>query len=310
MFCSRLHNFSPVSALNFGPRSSQKTLNTLIDHSDAEDYRLTSPSRHDEDAEVSPSTNAPGPSSLKSGDMAKIAPWDQPESGDLNNHRKDLRVLENAANNVPSISKQPPPAASPNNPSWAQHNPVVMPTSVFGSFFNDSSDDIPQLSPGFRPGSSQYGDGQYPGDDRRPSVASATTVSSQGSKSSVGRGFHKKLQNVFGEDFPGLDSRQGSDLSLAPDARLPQNNASSRDAARKRNNSSGDVRRSRPSSPFSRPRTPMASSEVIPWEYQDGTFGKVSSSRPTVLRPSLSRIPGRKLTIAISSGHAGASSRT
>lgn len=143
-----------------------------------------------------------------------------------------------------------------------------MPTSVFGSFFNDSSEDV-SLSPGFRPSSSQYGDGQYAGEDRRPSVASATTVSSTGSKSSVGRNFHKKLQGFFGEDFPGMDSRQNSDLSLPPDARVPSDQHSLREA-RKRNNSVNDAR-SRPGSPasFSRPRTPMASSEVTPWEFQD-----------------------------------------
>ena len=38
---------------------------------------------------------------------------------------------------------------------------------------------------------------------RRPSAASVTTVSSIGSKSSLGRGFHKKkLDAFFGEEFP------------------------------------------------------------------------------------------------------------
>lgn len=228
--------------------------------------------RPDQDQEVSPSSHTPVPGS-RDAIPSNIAPWDEPNPN-FRNYRRDLRVLDTGGgggkgNQIPSISKQPPTAVSPNNtPPWVTKN-VVMPTSVFGSFFNDSSDDIAQISPGFRPGSSSYGE-QYPSEDRRPSVASATTVSSSGSKSSVGRGFHKKLQGFFGEEFPGVESnsRQNSDMSLPPEARLPQDSTQN---ARKRNNSVNEAARSRPSSPasFSRPRTPMASSEVTPWEYQN-----------------------------------------
>jgi adenylate cyclase len=150
------------------------------------------------------------------------------------------------------------------------------------SFFNDSNEDIAQLSPGFRPGSGKNGEDSmgfptHP-DDRRPSVASATTVSSSGSKSSFSRGFHnhKKLQGFFGEEFPG-DSRQNSDSSLAAPYTLEQQ--STRSVTRGRtnsvNNTVGSSLNSRPGSPVgSRPRTPLPSSEVTPWEFQD--FNKVS----------------------------------
>ena len=152
-----------------------------------------------------------------------------------------------------------------------------MPTSVFSSFYDDPSDDVGQLSPGLRPGSSQEDMAGFPGDDRRPSIASATTVSSIGSKSSVGRGFHKRLHNFFGEELPN-DGRQGSDTSLPPlatygtgstvDSRMPAPVA--RNRTNSSNNSALPPAISRPSSPasFSRPRTPH-SSEVTPWEFQD-----------------------------------------
>jgi adenylate cyclase len=89
---------------------------------------------------------------------------------------------------------------------------------------------------------------------------------------------HKKLQGIFGEEFPGIDdanSRQGSETSSLQGGGslasfLPNV------LARGRNNSMNDaLRRSRPGSPslVSRPRTPAPapSSEVTPWEFQDAT---------------------------------------
>jgi adenylate cyclase len=161
-----------------------------------------------------------------------------------------------------------------------------MAASVWGSFFNDSNEDITQLSPRLtRPGSQDDGMG-FPRDDRRPSMASATTVSSTGSKSSGTRaGYHKRLQNVFGEDFP-QDSRQNSDTSLpAPYVTEAQSLRAGRNRANSQNNTLGSSFNSRPNSPVgSRPRTPLPSSEVTPWEYQDykvsavesGTFGAVA----------------------------------
>jgi adenylate cyclase len=175
---------------------------------------------------------------------------------------------------VPSIRQQQPSAVSqsPIAP-WQSGNGSAagLAASVYGSFYNDSSEDVSQ-SPGFRPGSGRDEMG-YPSDDRRPSVASATTVSSTGSKSSISRGFHKRLQGFFGEEFPG-DSRQNSDASIQmPSAPYAPDSASLR-TGRNRNNSVNNTMSSsigsRPSSPAgSRPRTPLPSSEVTPWEYQE-----------------------------------------
>ncbi|KAK7712907.1 hypothetical protein SLS57_007651 [Botryosphaeria dothidea] len=219
----------------------------------------------DKDNEISPGT-ATSPE-FKTPDFSNhkgpgLAPWERRRAADFSNYRKDLAVLEQAGNGVPSISRVPP-TASASTPPWAKSNGSGdMQNSIFsGSFYNDSNEDVTQLSPGFRPGTGQTEDGGYQGEDRRPSVASATTVSSSGSKSSISRGFHKKLQGFFGEEFNGIDSRQNSQTSLP-------------ERQRNRNNSMHNTHRSsigsRPGSPASsRPRTPLPSSEVTPWEYQE-----------------------------------------
>ncbi|KAK7552549.1 hypothetical protein BKA81DRAFT_378120 [Phyllosticta paracitricarpa] len=194
-----------------------------------------------------------------------LAPWERRRAADFSNYRKDLAVLEQAGNGVPSISRVPP-SATASTPPWSKANgssPGDMGEGgVFArSFFYDSNEDVSQLSPSFRPGSGKTEDNGSPGEDRRPSVASATTISSSGSKSSIGRGFHKKLQGFFGEEFNGYDSRQNSESSLP-------------DRQRNRNNSLHNTHRSsigsRPGSrASSRPRTPGGTSEVTPWEYNE-----------------------------------------
>jgi adenylate cyclase len=253
-------------------------------------------SNADRDLEISPGSAAPQTPSNLPGSRgpisSAIAPWENPRSGasGFGNHRRDLAVLESAGSGrIPAINRQPPSALSPNPPWGSGNGQIPMPSSVFGSsFFDDSSEEIGGLSPGFRPGSSQEDMG-FPGEDRRPSIASATTVSSIGSKSSVGRGFHKKLQGFFGDEFPEIEggSRQNSESSLPPAAMYRQGGAMdplAAQRARNRNNSvntnsnlnantnNNQMAISRPGSPasFSRPRTPH-SSEVTPWEFQDFT---------------------------------------
>lgn len=145
-----------------------------------------------------------------------------------------------------------------------------MPTSVFGgTFYNDSTDNLGQISPGYAPPNGMG----FPDDDnvRRPSVASASTMSSTGSKSSISGKFHKKLGAFFGDEYTGLQessSRQNSQSSSMQN--LPAF-APGGARGRDRNNSLNDaVRGSGPPSPSSsRPRTPAPSSEVTPWVYQD-----------------------------------------
>ncbi|KAG9206444.1 cysteinyl-tRNA synthetase [Epicoccum nigrum] len=236
----------------------------------------------EKESEISPTTipPAPPPKDPQHQPQPRKAPvWDGPVSNDFRDYRKELSVLQTSGGGVPSISRNPPSASGGTpNPPWASsgaNGGTNMANSVWGSFFNDSdNDDIAQLSHSFNAtGSNAREDamGFPPRDDRRPSVASAMTVSSTGSRSSFSRGFHKKLQNVFGEDFPG-DGRQNSDSSL--NGRSQVTETQSLHAPRNRGNSLGNTFggggfHSRPTSPTSsRPRTPQPSSEVTPWEFQ------------------------------------------
>lgn len=186
-----------------------------------------------------------------------IAPWEEPPD-----HLNE--------SSIPSISHQPPTAHS--SPPWTGDRPSQMPSSVFGASFynNDSSEQIEQISPGNGPDNGMG----FPtdGEPRRPSIASATTIDSTGSKRSLRGRMDRKLRGILGDEFPGLDgtseSRQNSEsssmqgsLSAFVPGIIP----------RHRNNSLNDAMgRSRPPSPtFSRPRTPAPSSDVTPWDFQD-----------------------------------------
>ncbi|EME42487.1 adenylate cyclase-like protein [Dothistroma septosporum NZE10] len=219
-----------------------------------------------------------------------IVPRTAPHNARASNARADSTPWEDhtppADKNIPSISHHPPTAtsAAPPMAPWNSNDndrAPHMPQSVFtGSFYNDSNEDLGQVSPRFTPG----GPMGFTGDneDRRPSIASATTVSSTGSaKNSISGRMHKKLQGFFGEDVrdamsEGRDSsRQNSEASSVHhgQGQLPPF-APGGGTGRNRNNSMNDaMMRSGPPSPSSqsRPRTPIPqpSSEVTPWIYQD-----------------------------------------
>ena len=224
---------------------------------------LTRPSRTEKESEISPTTRPPAPPSKDAQRSRKQYPWDD--------HRKQLAVLDpSGGRGPPSLSRNPSTAGTANPPA---SNGTNMAHTVWNTFFDDSTEDVSQLSPGLtRPGTGNREDSMgFPMDeDRRPSVASATTVSSTGSKSSVGRsGFHKRLQNVFGEDFP-ADGRQDSETSLnAPFVADAQSTRGHRNRNNSLNNTIGSNYHSRPASPTnSRPRTPQPSSEVTPWSFR------------------------------------------
>jgi adenylate cyclase len=222
---------------------------------------------------------------------------------EFGNYRRDLGVLQTGR--IPSIQHtQPTALGSPNHNSvapWMSNNgTVASPSSAFGtSFYNDSSDNLSQasqLSPGFRPGTGVTGNTNasdspadpYFGDERRPSVASVMTVSSQGSKSSISRtAIHKKLQTFFGEDFPGRDASDTSLPSYGKEARSHSFARSHRD----RNHSNATDTTQRDVSPGpSRPRTPVPSSDVVPFLYQDSTVSS-PAPQPSRARPMMSLEP-------------------
>ena len=200
---------------------------------------------------------------------------------DFGNYRRDLAVLDPPAgrNSQQQDSNIASKASSNQIAPWMSssngaNNNVTTPSNTLGTtFFNDSSDNlsqVSQLSPGFRLGGQspeQGGDSladAYFGDRdaRRPSAASNTTASSAGSKSSRAAGIHKKLQTFFGEDYPGKD---GSDSSLPSHAKDSRSQSFAR-GHRGRNTSSATDQTQREASPAqSRPRTPVPSSDVVPF---------------------------------------------
>lgn len=216
---------------------------------------------------------------------------------DLANYRQDLSVLDPAggSRNPRGQQNMPPPSLPPADPTVSSKynnggaNAPVAASST--SFYHDSSDNVSlssQKSPSFRSAPNRAGssaqhlgapDSPDPYDERRPSFASITTLSSQGSKNSLARGGLRKLQGFFGEEFP------GSDTSLPPPAVPPKDgkdNKDSKDAkdnrprsfshsrvqrGRNHSNATDYTRDASPSS--SRPRTPVPAPEVVPFLYQE-----------------------------------------
>ena len=143
-----------------------------------------------------------------------------------------------------------------------------------GSFYHDDSDQINQPSPSFRPSTGRTGGTDSPDnagdtDVRRPSVISATSVSSLNSRPSISGGGkqHKGLKNVMGEDSgdpktpPESISSSSQPVlpSQAPNQGVPVTKGDPK--TRLRNDSiyasDGD-----------RPSTPLPSSAVTPRMYQ------------------------------------------
>ncbi|KAK7459040.1 protein phosphatase 2C [Colletotrichum acutatum] len=209
---------------------------------------------------------------------------------DFANYRRDLAVLETSGGRLPSIQHNPPTATPSSNsqiapwmsPSNGGATASTPQSQLNTTFYNDSSDNLSvasQLSPGFRApsnrlapqssGSQDSPDVAYFGDERRPSLASITTLSSQGSKTSIRRGGLQKLQGFFGEEFPGRD---GSESSLHSSSGRDRSRSYSHSRpTRDRNYSNAtDHARDREASPSSsRPRTPVPAPEVVPFLYQE-----------------------------------------
>lgn len=222
---------------------------------------------------------------------------------DLTNYRHDLSVLDPAggSRNPRGQNNMPPPTGPaplpPSDPTVASRfgsnggANSFQSTAPSTSFYHDSSDNVSlssQKSPSFRSAPNRSGSGAQhlgapespdPHDERRPSFASITTLSSQGSKNSLARGGLRKLQGFFGEEFP------GSDTSLPPPAVPPKDNKDNKDTkdikdnrprsfshsrvqrGRNHSNATDYTRDASPSS--SRPRTPVPAPEVVPFLYQE-----------------------------------------
>ena len=127
--------------------------------------------------------------------------------------------------------------------------------------------------------------GYHRPDDRRPSAVSDTTVSSQNSTSkgsSHRNATHKKIAGFFGDD--GRQSPRGSENSI-PNSLQRETTQTSQKGSIQSNYHDG-----RPLSPnSSRPRSPLPSSDVTPWLFQDF---KVSLQNPSLdISTTLLRVP-------------------
>ena len=171
------------------------------------------------------------------------------------------------------MSRRPPAKKGPNADIAPWMDDGLPALSTHGLTSSNSYNEGPpktQPSPSFRPDSERTTDSESPdpmflSNDRRPSLASATTVDSQSSlsKTSANKGTpYKKVAGFFGDD--GRQSPRGSDTSI-PGTLQREQTASSRHGSRHASRDEG-----RPISPSSsRPRTPLPSSDVVPWLFQD-----------------------------------------
>lgn len=194
--------------------------------------------------------------------------------------RRDQSILDQANSaRIPQIQHTLPSATSPDQiaPWMTEQSTPRFPSGAFGTtFYNESSDNLSlssQLSPGCKPGtipgfsndSETIGYfGQNIGDERRPSVISVATASSGASKSGSlarsGKHTYKKLQGFFGEDNLGEESETS-------ERKEGRSHSYSRASQRHPSNASTAIRGESPQS--SRPLTPVPSSDVVPFLYQD-----------------------------------------
>ncbi|KAL3478122.1 hypothetical protein BJX99DRAFT_225062 [Aspergillus californicus] len=210
-----------------------------------------------------------------------VSPTDQRKFPLFGSHRKALAVLGNDDPGPPPTGN-PSPHTNTNQGDYFQsdpsqtlsYSPRMGPSDTHGTFLHDYSEH--EASPAtatFRPGTgrtfaSEPPDFEYHRDDRRPSVASATTVSSQGSKSSAGL-FRKKLQGFFGDEYAGTSDSKHDHENYQNAGHRP----SSIDQFKARERADSDASRhnseaSQDETQQARPRTPVPSSEITPWLYQ------------------------------------------
>lgn len=195
-------------------------------------------------------------------------------SGTLCELPRDAASMDNTRRQLPSFSHRPPSdqAAHTEIAPWATEGPFSGGDLPPGTFF-ESSNGRRQRPSSFRPDTARSGASDSPdpifcGEERRPSLVSATSASSQNSnpRASIGRSAqHKKLAGFFASD--GRESFRSSDTSIAATSKRDHSESSHT----RRNNSvytQNSMEGPPTSASSSRPRTPP-SSDVTPWLFQD-----------------------------------------
>ena len=203
------------------------------------------------------------------------SPMDFGTNGAFNGRLPDSNLASFADEHRPAASKQAPSStvADAQIAPWLSAGPSDLNGGTGSETFFDDKPGKSSTPSTTRPDSQQNElvDPMFYTNDRRPSMASATTVSSQNSvpvsRTSTSRGNpNKRLGAFFGDD--GFDSSRSSDTSILTTGRDHSTSSQSRKA---RHNSvqtnNTDGRASSP--PSSRPRSPLPSSDVTPWLFQD-----------------------------------------
>ncbi|KAJ5452763.1 Ras-association [Penicillium cf. griseofulvum] len=216
-----------------------------------------------------------------------ISPTEQRKPSGFGNHREALTVPSNRDSPPQSSVSSPRPLPLHSSRVDPDEIESIAPWSTApssgqpdtsGTFYNDYSEH--EASPAsftFRPTTgrtfaSEPAELEY-GEHRRPSAASATTVSSQGSRSSISQKFRKKhLKGLLGDDYhsPG-ELQTDDDGSQNPSSRRggPVDQLKARERANSdgsRNTPEGSNSSQRSQKP--RANIPLPSSDVTPWDYQ------------------------------------------
>lgn len=160
-----------------------------------------------------------------------------------------------------------------------------------GTFYNDHSQSDAETTPtatSALDGSFTNESTRDPGYDdfiRRPSHASAATVASQASRSTTNSGrLQKRLQGFFGDEYHSPDSQPPPPKERSISPRVSPRNGSA--SLRSRKGSSPSVS----SDQISRPITPLPSSTVTPWDFQNFTVSRnISQTLMPVLTETFTR---------------------
>lgn len=157
-------------------------------------------------------------------------------------------------------------------------SPGLSPAGSFGGYLFDSHAERSSRSPSFPTmlGRQDTWNMGYDGQDRRPSVASTTTMSSVGSGRSYSRvATHKKLHGFFGEEPPSEDNHRFSEApsfgSVMSNGDLVSRPRYSRHGSFKSGfeNHFGTGSFTPESVRTTRPKTPQPSADVTPWLFQE-----------------------------------------
>lgn len=192
-----------------------------------------------------------------------VSPTDRRRASGLHGHRKALAVL--GADQPPSLtasnstsSLRPAAAGSRRRDSNPYRSTGDRSWSASAGMMPDYNDG--EISPSLRPGTGFTFSSEPSASDRRPSAASTTTISSEGSKASASK-FRKRLQGFFGDEYQdGMYDSEGGGLSR-------YNRPASSDMPKSREKTGSDTPRHLSEGRADQPR-PEISPEITPWMYQ------------------------------------------